>query len=155
MTKVELFQWATVSRVWENVRSLFIFDRYKIFRIGAKIREIDVEKFRSLLLKRRDELAAVNRSALQAAQTVILDQTRVGRLSRMDALQQQAISKESNRRRKLELKRIIDALSRINDREYSNCVNCDKEIASNRLRVDPAATLCIDCANRLETGRPR
>jgi DnaK suppressor protein len=116
--------------------------------------EIDVEKFRQLLLLRRDELTDIKDSAQQAAETVVLDQTRVGRLSRMDALQQQAMSRESNRRRELELRRIIEALSRINDSDYGYCVNCDEEIASNRLEVDPAATLCIDCASRLESDAP-
>lgn len=117
--------------------------------------EITLDRFRKLLLRRRDELTDVEDSAQLAAQTVVLDQTRVGRLSRMDALQQQAMLRESNRRRELALQRIVGALSRINDREYGYCVNCDNEIASNRLEIDPAATLCIDCANRLETNRSR
>jgi len=117
--------------------------------------ETEIDRFRKLLLAKRNELSAISETARQASQTVVLDQTRVGRLSRMDALQQQAMSRESNRRRELELRRIIDALSRINDMEYGYCVNCDEEIALNRLEIDPAATLCISCANRLESDRPR
>ena len=112
--------------------------------------EIDVEKFRALLLQRRQELLSVKETAESAADTVELDQTRVGRLSRMDALQLQAMSLENKRRRELELKRISTALSRVNEDEYGYCVNCGDEIAESRLKVDPAAPLCIACAEASE-----
>jgi len=117
--------------------------------------QLEMERFRTLLVKRRVELTSIEDSARQAAQRVVLDQTRVGRLSRMDALQQQAISLESNRRRQMELSRIQSALSRINDREYGYCVDCGEDIASNRLEVDHTATRCIGCASHLESDRTR
>jgi DnaK suppressor protein len=117
--------------------------------------QLELERFRTLLVKRRGELTDIVNSARQAAQIVVLDQTRVGRLSRMDALQQQAMSQESNRRRQMELSRILGALSRINDREYGYCVDCGDDIASNRLEIDPTATRCIGCANRLESDPTR
>ena len=111
---------------------------------------IDIEHFKALLLKRRDELRAVTEAGEEAADTVELDQTRVGRLSRMDALQSQAMSQETNRRRDLELKRIASALIRIEEEEYGYCITCGEEIAAKRLEIDPAAPLCIECASRSE-----
>lgn len=113
----------------------------------------EVERFRQRLLARRAELMADTDSAADAANIVELDQTRVGRLSRMDALQQQAMSQENQRRRTLELTRIVQALRRIKDDEYGYCVECGEEIAENRLAVDPAAPLCIGCASEREKGR--
>lgn len=110
----------------------------------------DVAHFRQLLLQRQAELLTVADTADAAAGTVELDQTRVGRLSRMDALQQQAMSQENQRRRAIELKRIVQALRRINDDEYGYCVECGEDIAQNRLEVDPAAPLCIRCASERE-----
>ena len=52
-------------------------------------------------------LQDVQSSGEQAAQTVELDQTRVGRLSRMDAMQAQAISIATNNRRKTELRQMF------------------------------------------------
>ena len=115
--------------------------------------DLDVAQFKQRLLKRRERLMAVADTANDAADTVELDQTRVGRLSRMDALQQQAMSQENRRRRALELSRIAQALSRIKDNEYGYCVECGEEIAENRLEIDPAALLCIACASELEKGR--
>ena len=67
----------------------------------------------------------------------------------MDAMQAQAMSQETNRRRELELKKIASALNRINDGAYSYCVSCDEAIFEKRLEVDPAASLCIECAEKL------
>ncbi len=77
---------------------------------------------------------------------VELDQSRVGRLSRMDALQGQAMAKETERRRKNELSRIEAALTRVENDDYGYCVTCDEEISEKRLELDPSAPFCIDCA---------
>lgn len=113
---------------------------------------LEVERLRLRLLARRDDLMADTDTAADAANTVELDQARVGRLTRMDALQQQAMSRENQRRRTRELKRIDQALRRIKDDEYGYCVECGEEIAENRLAVDPAAPLCIGCASEREKG---
>ena len=111
----------------------------------------DLKDFSRQLLQRRDDLNEVLNSGLQAADTVTLDQTRVGRLSRMDALQAQAISKETNQRRQAELRRISFALQRIDENEFGLCKECDEPIAMARLKVDPTAELCIRCASKLES----
>lgn len=114
---------------------------------------IDRAHFNRLLLQRRESLLSVSETAGEAAATVTLDQSCVGRLSRMDALQSQAMSQESNRRRDLELQRIAAALSRVNEGDYGYCLDCGEEIADNRLEVDPAAPLCIQCAGKAENER--
>ena len=78
--------------------------------------------------------------------TVELDQTRVGRLSRMDALQGQAMAQETARRRQQERQRIVAALRRLDNGEYGACVRCGEEIAGRRLQNDPAVPTCIGCA---------
>ena len=83
----------------------------------------------------------------EARAAVELDQTRVGRLSRMDALQGQAMALETDRRRGLELQKIEGALRRLEDGEYGACVRCGEEVEVKRLELDPAATLCFDCAS--------
>lgn len=81
---------------------------------------------------------------------VELDQSRVGRLSRMDALQGQAMSQAAGQRREQELARIGAALQRLDAGHYGQCLRCDQDIAPARLRIDLAATLCIGCASRAE-----
>lgn len=106
--------------------------------------------FRDLLRTRRAELLALEDTAEDAAGTVELDQTRVGRLSRMDAMQQQAMSVETKRRRQQELSRITAALVRLDKDEFGYCLHCDAQINPARLEFDPTATLCIECASKAE-----
>jgi DnaK suppressor protein len=111
---------------------------------------MDSSHFRQILLELRKELAAVEKAGEQAAETVELDQTRVGRLSRMDALQNQAISIEVQRRREIQLRQIDKALSRLEAGEFGFCATCGEEISPGRLEFDPTATLCIECATKAE-----
>ena len=110
-----------------------------------------VETFRQQLLQLQQDLAALKTSGEDAARVVELDQTSVGRLSRMDALQGQAMSQEQGRRRELELQKIKAALRRIESGDYGYCLACDEPVAIKRLTLDPAATLCIDCARARES----
>ena len=107
---------------------------------------MDTGYFRDKLIRIRNELLEIEKTGNEAAQTVELDQSRVGRLSRMDALQAQAMSIESNRRRDIKLKRIDAALQRIEKDEFGLCLSCEEEINPKRLEFDPSAPLCIDCA---------
>ena len=74
-----------------------------------------IKAFRHQLETLKRELQALEQVGDEAAETVELDQTRVGRLSRMDALQSQAMSLEAQRRRRVELQQIDAALRRIGD----------------------------------------
>lgn len=107
---------------------------------------IDLDAMRKRLEKRRTELTEVGAASADSRRPVELDQTRVGRLSRMDAMQAQAMSLEQERRREIELKRIEAALRRMAEGEYGYCAKCGAEIAVRRLDVDPTTPLCRDCA---------
>ena len=109
-----------------------------------------VEACRQQLLQLQKDLAVLKTTSAAAAGVVELDQTSVGRLSRMDALQVQAMSKEQGRRRALELQKISAALRRIEAGDYGYCLDCGEPIAIQRLTLDPAATLCIRCASARE-----
>jgi len=108
------------------------------------------EQFRQRLLALQEQLQELQATGDEACETVALDQSSVGRLSRMDALQGQAMSQERGRRRTLELQRIAAALSRLAAGNFGYCVRCDEPIATRRLELDPAAPLCIQCASRDE-----
>jgi DnaK suppressor protein len=77
---------------------------------------------------------------------VALDQTTVGRLSRMDAIQRQAMAQAADRQRQVQIQRLQAALARLEAGEYGYCVRCGNAIAPRRLAVDPAVPTCIDCA---------
>ena len=112
--------------------------------------DIDTEFFRAKLIALRDEILSVSKTGDQAAQTVELDQSKMGRLSRMDAMQAQAMSLESKRRREIQMRQIEAALARIDQDDYGRCRDCDESIARQRLEYDPATTRCIQCAEKME-----
>jgi DnaK suppressor protein len=105
-----------------------------------------IDHFRALLLRARDELLSTRAARDASAATVELDQSSVGRLSRMDAMQQQAMAQNGQQRAELALRRIDAALRRCDDGSYGHCLGCDEPIDPRRLELDPAATLCIACA---------
>ncbi len=115
--------------------------------------DLELAVYRRRLEALRQELTGLKQTGDEAAGIVELDQTSVGRLSRMDALQGQAMSQERGRRREIELRRIAAALQRIEQGDYGYCVNCDEPIARKRLDFDPAATQCIACAEKAERDR--
>ena len=108
--------------------------------------DIDVEALKKQLLERRDELERLISAHHVDTKPVRLDQPTVGRLSRMDELQTQAMSIETERRRKEEIARIEASLARFEDGEYGYCTTCGEEIEIKRIEQDPATPTCVGCA---------
>ena len=108
----------------------------------------DPDFAKSALLGLRKELELCSRMAEDDRATVELDQQSVGRLSRMDALQRQAMAEAAERARTMEIRKINAALDRIEEGVYGYCLECGEEIAAKRLAVDPAASHCVRCAGR-------
>ena len=108
--------------------------------------------WRDRLLALRAELQSIAETGDESAAVVELDQSKVGRLSRMDAMQAQAMAKASSQRREATLKHISAALKRIDNDEFGFCRNCDGPINPKRLEFDPTATLCIGCASEAENS---
>lgn len=108
---------------------------------------VDKEKLRQKLEAMQAELASQEAISETDRAPVELDQTSVGRLSRIDAMQVQAMALANQQRRKNELNRVVAALRRIDTEEFGYCGKCGDEIADKRLEHNPAVTTCIDCAD--------
>jgi DnaK suppressor protein len=98
------------------------------------------------LLERRQALLEEERLSEADRAPVALDQESVGRLSRIDAMQVQAMALAQQRRRQAELGAVNSALRRIEEGEFGYCIKCGEDIAPERLEHNPAITTCIDCA---------
>ena len=92
------------------------------------------------------ELAELQAVSAEARRPVELDQTTQGRLSRMDAMQAQAMALETERRRGIRRSRIEAALKRLDEGEFGACVVCGEDIEEKRLAVDLTTPSCVDCA---------
>jgi DnaK suppressor protein len=102
------------------------------------------------LRARRAELVEAGAAHEDDRRPVKVDPTRMGRLSRMDAIQDQAMAIELERRREVELARIDAALERLAEGEYGWCVTCGEAIEPKRLELDAATPLCLACAKRAD-----
>ena len=106
--------------------------------------------YKAQLLDLRRRLAEAEATGAEAEEPVELDQTRQGRLSRMDAMQAQAMSQATGAQRRRLLGEIERALQRIEDGSFGECLECGEAIAPGRLQANPTATLCIGCSEALE-----
>ncbi len=98
----------------------------------------------------RTKLSAQIELAKPAAATVTLDQTKVGRLSRMDAMQQQQMADSNLQQTRQRLQLVIKACNKILTEDYGYCELCDEPIAFARLQVNPEAGLCLKCQSQQE-----
>ena len=109
------------------------------------INKKETEEIKQNLLRLRMELQEIEATLKETSDPVELDQTRVGRLSRMDAMQSQQMALETVRRRKEQLIKIEGALKRIEAGEYGDCFICGAEIDKRRFLADPTSTRCMEC----------
>lgn len=107
---------------------------------------MDTEYWRDKLHSLKGELEALDNESAESRDTVELDQTKVGRLSRMDALQGQAMNQAVAARRKQAQQRIEAALTRLEEGEFGYCLVCGDEIPVKRLELDPAIVTCHGCS---------
>ncbi len=106
-----------------------------------------ISAFKTELLQELSDLADADQTGAEDRGTVELDQQSVGRLSRMDALQRQAMAEAHNRRRAARRQRIAAALARIDEGEFGYCQDCGEEIPEGRLKLDPTNSNCVSCAS--------
>lgn len=107
---------------------------------------MDTTYYKQKLIDKKTELQALLCSSRESTKPVELDQASVGRLSRMDAMQVQAMALAAEERRREELQRIEAAFKRIESGDFGFCISCDEEIALKRLELDPTILTCIRCA---------
>ena len=110
--------------------------------------DAEIKIFSQKLISLRSELQQLEKTFKQTSEPVELDQSKVGRLSRMDAMQSQQMALEASRRRQHLLVKIDGAFRRIESGEYGDCFVCGEEIDIRRLDVDPTVTRCTACADK-------
>lgn len=108
-----------------------------------------VEQLRGLLIQEQAEIEMSLESGVEAARPVQLDQP-IGRLSRMDAIQQQQMARASREALDLRRRQIQSALAAIEAGNYGECRRCEEPIGYARLQARPEAPFCIGCQAELE-----
>ena len=114
-----------------NIPLKMDFERLDFFRKQLESLKIEIEK---------------NMSTNKSDSGVVKLDSSIGRLSRMDALQNQQIALELKRRQENQLLRIKNAIKRMDKGQYGLCGRCKKPIEEDRLEVFPDTFTCINCA---------
>jgi DnaK suppressor protein len=114
-----------------------------------ELTETQIGELKQNLLERLEELNSMLSDSLESSRPVGLDQP-IGRLSRMDALQQQSMTQASRRAAQVRISLIETALHKISRDDYGYCMECEEEIGFARLQAQPEAPFCLDCQSSKE-----
>ncbi len=107
---------------------------------------MEIKLAKQRLIDMLADLETLSAQSSENRKPVALDQQSVGRLSRMDSLQVQAMDQAQELQRRKTMLRIKTALTRIENDDFGYCVTCDEPIVEKRLALDPSTPLCIGCA---------
>ena len=116
----------------------------------SDLTEAQLAEFATSLETLQENLQQQLVSSAEQAQPVILDQQAVGRVSRIDAIQQQHIAIASQQQAKTLLAQVQAALARISAGDFGYCLECDELIGQPRLQAQPYARWCLRCQARSE-----
>ena len=108
------------------------------------------EELHQALLNLQTDLRKLLDNSSDGAKPVSLDEP-IGRLSRMDALQQQSMTQANRRTAQARLDRVEAALRRHAEDRYGECLECEEPIGYARLKAHPEAPFCVECQGGRET----
>ncbi len=100
--------------------------------------------------KINEEIVRIESSIVQLLKDTepISPENSIGRVSRMDAINNKSVAEAALRSAKIKLSKLRMALSKIDNNDFGNCSNCKRPIQSARLMFMPESTRCVRCADR-------
>lgn len=118
----------------------------------AELTQAQIDKLKALLQSLKQTLSSHLTQTRSDTKPVTLDQQSVGRVSRVDAIQQQQMAIASHDQASQQLKQAAQALHRIDTGEYGFCLNCAEPVLFARLQAQPIAELCLECQSASEVS---
>lgn len=110
-----------------------------------------LDDFRERLLDAKASAEALLGRTATDAQPVEASGSTIGRLSRIDAIQMQAMSDMSRRQLEIRLQQIQGALAALDAGKYGICRHCKEAIRLQRLEALPEAPFCMECQEEFES----
>jgi DnaK suppressor protein len=114
-----------------------------------ELTEEQTKELHSDLLTLREEIATLL-EASQASTRAIEPDAAIGRLTRIDAMQQQSMAIEERRRRQIRQQQITGALAAVELGEYGFCRRCEEPVGYRRLKARPESPFCVPCMSAFE-----
>lgn len=106
---------------------------------------MDKEKIKQTILREINKTERLITDYKEMSQPVEPDSA-IGRISRMDAINNQSVTQASLRQAEEKLKNLNRVLSRIDTRDFGFCQKCGNEIHIRRIMIRPESLLCVNCA---------
>jgi DnaK suppressor protein len=112
--------------------------------------DADLAELEELICSHVEHLEALLDDREEASKPVQLDQQSIGRVSRIDAIQQQQMAVSNKKTAEKELISLRLALKKMTEDEYGYCESCGEDIGFKRLQIKPEAEFCISCQSGRE-----
>ena len=110
----------------------------------------EIQQIRQVILQQMNQLKQQLSLSQESSKTVELDQALAGRVSRIDAIQQQKVAQAGLNRARIKTERLNQALKALDSEDFGYCLECGEAIKFARLLIKPESVYCIDCQSRLE-----
>jgi DnaK suppressor protein len=91
--------------------------------------------------------------ALEAITQPIAPDCSLGRLTRVEAMNEKAVNDKILDESRMKLKRLQSALSRVDREDFGICIDCEEDIAIGRLMIRPESIRCVACATTFQKGK--
>ncbi|PKQ68480.1 TraR/DksA C4-type zinc finger protein [Labilibaculum manganireducens] len=72
----------------------------------------------------------------------------IGRVSRMDAINNKSVNEAALRKKEIQLSALKDALKNIDSDDFGKCIKCGIQIPIGRIMIMPESKKCVNCANQ-------
>ena len=103
-------------------------------------------ELKEIILKTKEEILHEIKE-LEVKTAPIEPDISLGRLTRLEAIQEKSINEAILEKARIRLKKIVFVLTKIDTEDYGLCSICEEEIPYGRLCIVPESTICISCAN--------
>ena len=100
------------------------------------------------LIRQKMEQIVASMPYLEEETKAIAPSVSLGRLTRMEALNDKGVNEHVLEQNRRQLQRLANALKRVGTDDYGRCIRCGEEIPIERLRVVPEALVCVPCAEK-------
>jgi len=104
---------------------------------------------KSLLKKKIEEELLITQEKIESLKDLtkpIAPDVAIGRISRMDAINNRSVNQAALRQTEFKLQKLKIAITKIDEENFGRCGRCGKEIQEGRLMLMPENTFCIRCA---------
>ena len=118
--------------------------------MSDQLTQPQIDELQGLLKELKQTLESHLNQTRSDTNPVALDQQSVGRVSRIDAIQQQQMAIASHEQASLQLKQVELALHRVEAEAYGFCLACEEPVMFARLQAQPFAELCLECQSTSE-----